>query len=158
MSDFEILLLSGEFKAKSDMQQKLHLFGRCVTLECQLDALTKRIDSLEPQPEAEETPTVPELLHIFADLEFQELTAVPRLDESASEANLSIITKLNDARREALAPAMAHKGDDGADHKDWVIDRMVRALLGDKYDAFVRLHNDGEEGPETYDWDEGIAP
>ena len=40
----------------------------------------------------------------------------------------------------------------------WVIDQMVRALTGDGYEAWVKLQKDGEDGPNTYDWDEGIAP
>lgn len=68
---------------------------------------------------------------------------------------------------------------DGAHHRLWVIDQMVRALtdcphevieeFGDgikicefgkseEYLEFVREHNDGEDGPNTYTWDEGIPP
>lgn len=39
---------------------------------------------------------------------------------------------------------------DGAHHKTWIIDQMVRALTGNGYKAFVQAY-DGE-------WDEGIAP
>jgi hypothetical protein len=38
---------------------------------------------------------------------------------------------------------------DGAHHKTWVIDQMVRVLLGEAYDMWVVMR-DG--------WDEGIAP
>jgi 3-methyladenine DNA glycosylase AlkC len=47
---------------------------------------------------------------------------------------------------------------DGAHHKQWVIDQMVRALAGDGYAQWVADFCDGEDGPETYTWDEGIAP
>jgi hypothetical protein len=47
---------------------------------------------------------------------------------------------------------------DGAHHKAWVIDQMVRALTGSDYEAWVAHSKDGEDGPDTYDWDEGIAP
>lgn len=47
---------------------------------------------------------------------------------------------------------------DGGHHKAWVIDQMVKALTGDGYAAFVARYRDGEDGPETYDWDTGIAP
>lgn len=54
---------------------------------------------------------------------------------------------------------IAHSGGiDGAHHKQWVIDQMVRALTGDKYDEWVKEHKAGDDGPDTYDWDEGIAP
>lgn len=47
---------------------------------------------------------------------------------------------------------------DGAHHKMWVIDQMVRVLLGDDYAAWVEAFCDGEDGPNTYEWDTGIAP
>jgi hypothetical protein len=47
---------------------------------------------------------------------------------------------------------------DGAHHKAHVIDQVVRILTGDGYDAWIREYRDGEDGPETYEWDEGIAP
>jgi hypothetical protein len=71
---------------------------------------------------------------------------------------------------------------DGGHHKMWTIDQMVRALTGcpmvaktatgsngqeynyetqgesPEYTEFVRDYEDGEDGPETYSWDTGIAP
>lgn len=62
---------------------------------------------------------------------------------------------------------------DGEHHKTWVIDQVVRALLGCKsgseyesiqyvknaaYEEFVIEQKSGENGPDTYDWDDGIAP
>ena len=49
---------------------------------------------------------------------------------------------------------------DGAHHKQWVIDQMVRALADTpiRYKRFIRDAKAGEEGPQTYEWDEGIAP
>lgn len=47
---------------------------------------------------------------------------------------------------------------DGAHHKAWVIDQMVAALTGDEYFEWVKAYKEGEDGPETYAWDEGIAP
>lgn len=82
----------------------------------------------------------------------------------------------------ALALAVAYGGNDGAHHKDWVIDQMVRALTGcpvqtithkapggDAYDyqaqgesedykALVADACNGEDGPDTYSWEIGIAP
>lgn len=49
-------------------------------------------------------------------------------------------------------------GTAGSHHKDWVIDQVTRALTGDGYDAFVAACCDGEDGPETYSWEVGIAP
>jgi len=59
---------------------------------------------------------------------------------------------------EALEIAVRFGGIDGAHHKDWVIDQMVRALTGDRYEALVAEARDGEDGPETYNWEVGIAP
>jgi hypothetical protein len=57
------------------------------------------------------------------------------------------------------ALTMAHYGStDGSHHKAWVIDQMVRALTGDGYEAWVAEHKSGDDGPETYEWDCGIAP
>lgn len=47
---------------------------------------------------------------------------------------------------------------DGSHHKMWVIDQAVRALTGDHYDDVIRRWCDGEDGPDTYEWDTGIAP
>jgi hypothetical protein len=59
----------------------------------------------------------------------------------------------------ALTTAIAYGQTDGAHHKAWVIDQMVKAIVGeDNYKEFIDLYKDGEDGPETYEWDEGIAP
>lgn len=82
----------------------------------------------------------------------------------------------------ALEFADLYGGFDGAHHKTWVIDQMVRALTGcpmekftgtdsrgqsyvfegqstnEEYAAFVRDHCDGEDGPQTYSWEVGIPP
>lgn len=47
---------------------------------------------------------------------------------------------------------------DGAHHKQWVLDQVVRTLMGDGYDQWVAAHCEGEDGPQTYGWDTGIAP
>lgn len=71
----------------------------------------------------------------------------------------------------ALGVAMQHAQTDGEHHKTWTIDQMVRALLGeppqdtihpgsivwlpDTYQEFIAAHNRGDDGPDTYSWDEG---
>lgn len=47
---------------------------------------------------------------------------------------------------------------DGGHHKMWVIDQMVRALTEGEYDGWVADARKGEDGPDTYSWDTGIAP
>jgi hypothetical protein len=58
----------------------------------------------------------------------------------------------------AISLAVQFGGIDGDHHKAWVIDQMVRALAADAYDEIVRDACDGDDGPETYTWEEGIAP
>ena len=58
----------------------------------------------------------------------------------------------------AIEVAVRFGGIDGAHHKTWVIDQMVRHLAGNGYAALVADAKAGEDGPDTYGWDEGIAP
>lgn len=73
---------------------------------------------------------------------------------------MSLVTQeqMKDGIDAALELARAYGGIDGSHHKAWVIDQMVRALTGSSYEQFVVDAKDGEDGPETYEWDEGIAP
>jgi hypothetical protein len=58
----------------------------------------------------------------------------------------------------ALNIALSYGSIDGGHHKMWVIDQMVQALAGDDYDDWVSNACHGEDGPETYEWDKGVAP
>ena len=49
-------------------------------------------------------------------------------------------------------------GIDGGHHKTWTLDQVLRILCGDHYDLTVALYKTGEDGPDTYEWDTGIAP
>ena len=60
--------------------------------------------------------------------------------------------------KKALDVALKYGGIDGAHHKMWVIAEMVRCLTGDNYESWVVEYENGEDGPNTYFWDEGIAP
>lgn len=61
--------------------------------------------------------------------------------------------------KEALDIARNYGTTDGEHHKMWVIDQMVRALTGPLlYEQWVSETQSGEEGPDTYSWDEGIPP
>lgn len=55
----------------------------------------------------------------------------------------------------ALAHAFQYGQFDGAHHKMRVIDQMVQLLAGDQYDKFLTLFADGEDGPDTYEWEVG---
>lgn len=58
----------------------------------------------------------------------------------------------------AIDLAVQYGGIDGDHHKAWVIDQMVMMLAGDDYERIVREACAGEDGPNTYNWDHGIAP
>lgn len=47
---------------------------------------------------------------------------------------------------------------DGEHHKAWVIDQMIRELTTVNYEKFLEVYCRGEDGPDTYEWDVGIAP
>jgi hypothetical protein len=53
---------------------------------------------------------------------------------------------------------LAHGQTDGAHHKAWVIDQAVRALTGPDYEQVIADARSGDDGPDTYAWDEGTAP
>jgi hypothetical protein len=58
----------------------------------------------------------------------------------------------------AIEVALNYGQTDGAHHKMWVIDQMVRVLAGDRYNDLITRYCVGEDGPGTYEWDEGITP
>lgn len=59
---------------------------------------------------------------------------------------------------DAMVIAIKYKEFDGAHHKDWVIDQMMRKLAGGAYTEIIRAAKTGEDGANTYEWNEGIAP
>ena len=65
---------------------------------------------------------------------------------------------LEDNIAEALEIAFNYAQIDGGHHKAWVIDQMVRSLLGNDYEGWITTYESGEDGPHTYTWDTGIAP
>ena len=82
----------------------------------------------------------------------------------------------------AINMAVSYGGIDGGHHKAWVIDQMVRLLTdceyetveaedykgnkytydklneGKKYKKLVADACNGEDGPDTYEWDIGCPP
>ena len=107
-----------------------------------------------------------------------------RREAGRQAPGVGVVTQLDYEKRigNALEFAAGFGGIEGDHHKAWVIDQMVRALTGcpvireshknDKgnvytfeaqgespeYQEWVREWCDGEDGPDTYEWDEGIAP
>ena len=60
--------------------------------------------------------------------------------------------------KQALELIANYGGIDGGHHKMWVLDQVVRILTEQEYDKWVELFQDGEYGPNTYEWDTGTAP
>ena len=60
--------------------------------------------------------------------------------------------------KKALKFISNYGGIDGAHHKQWTLDQIARILAGDGYDAWVVSICNGENGPNTYDLNTGIAP
>ena len=58
----------------------------------------------------------------------------------------------------AIEIAIKYGGIDGAHHKDWVIDQIVRILAKDNYSEVIRKACYGQDGPDTYYLETGIAP
>jgi hypothetical protein len=71
---------------------------------------------------------------------------------------------MSDALLEAVLDALdlitKYGAHDGAHHKAWVLDQVVRILCGNTqaYTEWVREYEAGADGPNTYVWDPGIAP
>lgn len=81
-------------------------------------------------------------------------------EEKLTDIVLSHVDQLALRIDEALAVIHNYGGIDGAHHKQWVLDQVVRALCGsdEEYAKWVTEFNNGDEGPNTYEWDEGITP
>lgn len=60
--------------------------------------------------------------------------------------------------KRALDLINRYGGIDGEHHKQWVIDQVVRILAGDDYADWVAQHKAGDDGLNTYDWNEGVPP
>lgn len=72
-----------------------------------------------------------------------------------------IAEKLFKRAANAIAVAGTYGQIDGEHHKQWVINEMVRQLLGNDpqfYAEWVAGNRAGEDGPDTYGWEEGIPP
>lgn len=60
--------------------------------------------------------------------------------------------------KEATKIAWQYAQFDGAHHKMWVIDQMLRTILGEEdYKKFVDAYQT-PDGEDYYTWDVGIAP
>lgn len=55
---------------------------------------------------------------------------------------------------QAISLIYEYGGIDGAHHKQWLLDQVLRVLLGDEYAEWIEGYCEGDE----YEWDTGIAP
>lgn len=76
------------------------------------------------------------------------------LERHLSELNRDLRKRIYSALHVALECSQV----DGEHHKAWVIDQMVQCLTGDKYEEWIKEFKYGEDGPDTYSWDVGVAP
>lgn len=117
--------------------------------------------------------TVISIGNSLIEIDVHSRTGVPSTFWLEGELKLVETTPSNTEQRIERALEYAFKfGQIGGDHhKTWVIDQMVRALTGcgidtetqiqgscNEYYEWLKKYNDGEEGPNTYSWDVGIAP
>ena len=78
-------------------------------------------------------------------------------DEQQSLQNMQQLAVSNDKERITQAVKIAEECGmfDGGHHKQWVIDQMLRVLLGDNYEVWLEEMN---SDPDYTPWDVGIAP
>lgn len=63
------------------------------------------------------------------------------------------------ARFEAIELILRFAQIDGAHHKMWTLDQVLRILAGDGYDKLIVDYcGDPEDEDNYYGWDTGIAP
>lgn len=82
------------------------------------------------------------------------------MDYNVSKENILEIAEMLDCRwsHAKIATFIIQANFDGAHHKQWVLDQILRYIAQENYDKLIAWANDGEDGPNTYSWDEGIAP
>lgn len=88
-------------------------------------------------------------------------SAAPNACEEIAAACIDVVGRAE----KAIELAVQYGGIDGAHHKSWVIDQMVRVLAGcdiggenEEYKQIIADACAGEDGPATYTWDGGTPP
>jgi len=83
-----------------------------------------------------------------------------RIAELEGEVDALVTAGGKQAERmdKAMGIIESYGGIDGDHHKTWVIDQVARVLKGGDYYQWVIDMCAGEDGPDTYHWDDGIAP
>jgi hypothetical protein len=65
---------------------------------------------------------------------------------------------MGDKIEETVEFAFEYGDIDGEHHKQWIIDQMIRILLGPEYSVWVDRHNTYNATQDHPPWDTGIAP
>ena len=69
-----------------------------------------------------------------------------------------VVMKDKEKIEKAIKIAWQYAQYDGSRHKMWVIDQMVRVLLGEtEYRNFIEAYQT-PDGEDYYTWDMGVAP
>jgi len=76
----------------------------------------------------------------------------------ATEEALSVSEELPRRTVQAIRFAEQYAMIDGSHHKQWVIDQMLRTLLGPHYEGWAMDYNESAITEDYSEWDEGIAP
>ena len=58
--------------------------------------------------------------------------------ETGKNGSHSCSATMEENMNKAIELGVQYGGIDGAHHKDWVIDQMIRVLAGDRYDEIVK--------------------
>lgn len=133
--------------------------------------IPQRIDQLEKLPydrmsyvEIEEVQTeIRSLQASLYEAVFKKELVVPELEDGvdvcdAIEHGLKYEHDIHKRVELAKEIMVRYGGIDGSHHKAWCLDQMFRALTGPQYHEAVAVACDGEDGPNTYEWDEGCPP
>lgn len=83
-------------------------------------------------------------------------------DEQENEVVENLIDK-NSNLTKIFNMIYSYAGIDGAHHKDWLLDQIMRSITGDNYEEFVKFYErplsvNGLEDGDYCQWDAGIAP
>jgi hypothetical protein len=69
------------------------------------------------------------------------------------------ITAIDQFMMDGVLDLVAQAGlTDGGHHKQWGLDQIARKIMGDRYEEWVAAICKGDDGPDTYSWDTGVAP